>query len=69
MPYKEKLDDETVGCSLLIVFCFVSVAALLGAIACGLAFGAAFGLALYGVYLCLVALLLLIGVRKSKGGE
>lgn len=70
MPYEEKLDDETAaGCSVLVIFYFVSVAALLGAVACGLAFGAAFGLALYGVYLCLVVLLILAGVHKSKGGE
>lgn len=70
MPYEEKLDDETAaGCSVLVIFCLVSVAALLGAVACGLAFGTAFGLAIYGVYLCMVALLILAGVRKSKGGE
>lgn len=70
MPYEEKLDDETaVGCSVLVIFCLVSFAALLGAIACGLAFGAVFGLAVYGFYLCIVALLILAGVRKTKDGE
>ena len=70
MPYEERLDDQTAaGCTVLVIFCFVSAAALLGAIACGLAFGAVFGFAIYVVYLCIVALLILVGMRKSKGGE
>lgn len=70
MPYEEKLNDETAaGCTVLVVFCFVSLAALFGSIALGLVYGAAFGFALYGVYLCVVVLLILAGVRKSKGGE
>ncbi len=54
---------------MLVIFGLVSVAALLGAIAFGLVYGAAFGLAVYCVYLCMVSLLILVVARKSKGGE
>lgn len=70
MPYKEEPNNQSVvGCMLLVFFVLVSLGALLGAIACGMWFGATFGFAVYGVYLCLLALLFLAGVRKSKGGE
>lgn len=68
MPYEEQLDrDSAAGCSLLVFLALASLGVMLGSIACGIAFGAPFGLAAFGVYLCLVALFFLGAARKSKG--